>query len=348
MRGASEGWQEMVRVRLKGINKVTTRLADGRLVTYWYAWKGGPRLAGHPGSPEFVQSYQAAHQHTQKVNPAAFHFIIHGYKQSREFLGLADKTRKDYTKYILLAEEAFADLPLKALGDLRITSDFIDWRDRLSGERQRDYAWTVLMRMISWARSRGLTNYRPPSRMKRNYKADRADKIWLPEHIEVFRAVAPASLWWALVLALETGQRQGDLLRLAWSAFDGVWIQLRQQKTGRRVAIPVSEDLRATLQTIPRISTLILTSSRGRPWTSDGFRTSWGKAAKKASITGLTFHDLRGTAVTRLAEAGCTEAEIASITGHTLGSVSAILDRYLARTKGLALAAITKLDKHKK
>ncbi len=337
----------MARVRLKGINKVTTRLADGRLVTYWYAWKGGPRLTGHPGSPEFVESYYASHQNRQKVNPSAFHFVIYQYKQSREFSDLADKTRKDYTKYISLVEESFADLPMRALGDPRVTSDFLDWRDRFPGERQRDYAWSVLMRIISWARGRGLTDYRPPSRIKRSYKADRADKIWLPEHIEAFRTIAPEPLWWALVLALETGQRQGDLLRLAWSAFDGSWIQLKQQKTGRRVAVPVSEDLRATLQMIPQISPLILMSSRGRPWTSDGFRTSWAKAVKQANIEGLTFHDLRGTAVTRLAEAGCTEAEIASITGHKLGSVSAILDRYLARTKGLALAAITKLDTYK-
>ena len=89
----------------------------------------------------------------------------------------------------------------------------------------------------------------------------------------------------------------------------------------------------------------MLTSNLDRPWTSDGLRTSWYKAAKRAGITGLTFHDLRGTAVTRLAEAGCTEAEIAAITGHALKSVGAILDRYLARTKGLALAAIAKLEK---
>ena len=35
----------MVRVNLKGIAKVT---AKGR--TYWYAWRGGPRLRGEPGS----------------------------------------------------------------------------------------------------------------------------------------------------------------------------------------------------------------------------------------------------------------------------------------------------------
>src|SRR5262249_35563126 len=49
-------------------------------------------------------------------------------------------------------------------------------------------------------------------------------------------------------------------------------------------------------------------------------------------LVGLTFHDLRGTAVTRLAIAGATEAEIATITGHSLRSVRAILDtHYLAR-----------------
>ena len=338
----------MARVRLKGVNTVRARLADGRLVTYWYAWKGGPRLVGHPGSPEFVQSYEAAYRQTRKADPKTFHAIISGYKQSRDFVELADKTRKDYLQYIARVEEAFADLPLRALSDPRITSDFIAWRDQLPGARQRDYAWSVLMRIISWGRDRGLTTYRPPSRMKRTYKSDRADKIWLPQHIEEFRAVASQQLWWALVLALETGQRQGDLIRLPWKSYDGAWLQLKQQKTGRRVAIPVSQDLKMTIEAIPHLSPIILTATHGRPWTSDGFRTSWAKATKKAKITGLTFHDLRGTAVTRLAECGCTEAEIASITGHSLGSVSAILDRYLARTKGLALAAISKLDQHKK
>ena len=47
----------MVLVRLKGINSVTKRLADGTLRTYWYAWKGGPSLRGEPGTPEFTASY---------------------------------------------------------------------------------------------------------------------------------------------------------------------------------------------------------------------------------------------------------------------------------------------------
>lgn len=338
----------MVRVHLKGVNRAKMRLSDGREVVYYYAWKGGPRLCGPPGSPEFIQSYQAAV--ARRVgNPSAFHAIISGYKASRDFTDLAPKTRKDYLKYIANIETEFADLPLRALDDPRITGDLVGWRDRLPGVRQRDYAWTVLMRIISWGRDRGMTGYRPPSRLKRGYRADRADKIWLPENILAFRAVASPALWSALVLALETGQRQGDLLVLPWSAWSGDWITLKQLKTKRRVAIPVlSAELRTVLNAMPRVSPVMLTNTRGGPWTSDGFRTSWGKAAKLAGIVNLTFHDLRGTAVTRLAEAGCTTPEIASITGHSLKAVDAILDQYLSRTKGLALAAMTKLEKHRR
>jgi hypothetical protein len=59
----------------------------------------------------------------------------------------------------------------------------------------------------------------------------------------------------------------------------------------------------------------------------------------------LTFHDLRGTAVTRMAEAGCTVLEIAAITGHSLRDANAILDHYLARTESLTSATIAKLDR---
>ena len=57
-----------MRVRLKGINSRTKELAGGSEVTYYYAWKGGPRLEGKPGSPEFHASYNAAVS-TKKAPP---------------------------------------------------------------------------------------------------------------------------------------------------------------------------------------------------------------------------------------------------------------------------------------
>jgi hypothetical protein len=63
----------------------------------------------------------------------------------------------------------------------------------------------------------------------------------------------------------------------------------------------------------------------------------------------MTFHDLRGTAVTRLALVEYTEAEIATITGLSLRSVRSILDaHYLARDPALAENAIRKLESRTK
>ena len=90
------------------------------------------------------------------------------------------------------------------------------------------------------------------------------------------------------------------------------------RRAAQRVVIPVGAPLKAALDATPKRSPIILTNSDGKPWTPDGFRASWGKACKPAGVVGVTFHDLRGTAVTRLALAGCTEAEIATITGHSL------------------------------
>ncbi len=212
--------------------------------------------------------------------------------------------------------------------------------------RQADYAWVVLARVLSWGMDRGLVAANPCARGGRLYRGSRADKIWTAVDETAFLKLAPAHLHLPLLLALWTGQRQGDLLRLPWSAYDGTYIRLRQSKTGVRVVIRVGAPLKAKLDASVKRGPLILTNSEGRPWTSDGFRASWGKACKAAGIVGVTFHDLRGTAVTRLALAECTEAEIATITGHSLRSVRAIINtHYLSRDPALGDSAIRKLEK---
>jgi integrase len=337
-----------MRVRLKGINRAKVKLANGECVTYSYAWRGGPRLVGTPGSPEFIASYYAAIQSRREPDRSTFHSVIAGYKSSQDFLGLSPRSQSDYLKQIKKVEAKFADLPIAALDDARVTREFIEWRDSMAGSpRQADYAWTILMRLCSWARARGLTLYRPPERIERLYHADRSEKILEQTHLAAFLAVASEPLQRALVLALETGQRQGDLLALPWSAYDGQWIRLRQAKTGRRVNIPVTRRLRTVLDNSKRTATVILTNKRGMAWQPNAFRKAWGGACQKARITGITFHDLRGTAVTRLAEAECSDAEIAAITGHSMRDVGAILDKYLARTDKIALAAIAKLERGK-
>jgi hypothetical protein len=143
-----------MRVRLKGINSITKRLADGTTRTYWYAWKGGPALRGEPGTPEFIASYNEACARKVVLPRGTLLTILQQYQGSEDFTGLADSTRRSYVALIKGIEKQFADFPLLALTDRRTRGIFKEWRDHIatdSGRRQADYAWTVLARVLSWA-----------------------------------------------------------------------------------------------------------------------------------------------------------------------------------------------------
>ena len=152
-----------MRVRLKGVNRATKVLADGRRLTYWYAWRGGPRLDGEPGSPEFIASYNSAVGRKVTPPPGTLLSVLQGYQASEDFRQLAARTRSDYVSQIKLIEKEFGDFPLSALSDRRTRGVFMAWRDRLalSSRRQADYAWTVLARMLSWGMNRGLVAANP-------------------------------------------------------------------------------------------------------------------------------------------------------------------------------------------
>ena len=337
-----------MRVQLKGINPVKKKLADGRTVTYWYAWKGGPRLRGEKGSPEFFASYAEAMRQRATLPEGTLLALLRDYQDSSAFTGKAERTRRDYIEKIMLIEQAFGDFPIAALADPRTRGEFMGWRDRLakSSPRQADYAWSVLSRVLSWALDRGKITVNPCTRGGRVYHGNRADKIWTDAQEAAFLAANPAHMRLPLLLAAWTGQRQGDLHALPWSACDGTHIRLRQSKTGAPVVIPVAAPLKAVLDAAERMGPIILTNTDDRPWTEDGFRSSWKKAVKRAGIVGVTFNDLRGTFVTRAAMAGCTEPEIAAITGHSLRDVRSILDaHYLHRDPALAENAIRKLER---
>jgi integrase len=301
-----------MRVRLKGIHWTLAKLANGTTKIYWYAWKNGPRLYGEYGTPEFVASYNAAVAQRAPVPEGRLQSLIDGYQGSQKFLGRRERTRRDYIGQIKIIEKEFGDFPLKALAARETRGVFMDWRDRLAlkSVRQADYAWTVLALILAWAKDRGRIVVNPCEKGGRLYHGTRVDFVWSIEDEAAFLQHGPVHLHLPLLLALWTGQRQGDLLRLTWSAYDGAHIRLRQSKTGMRVQIPVGAPLKVALDEAAKSkrSPTILLNSEGRPWTPDGFRASWGKACDKARIVGVTFNDLRGTAVTRLALVDCSEA----------------------------------------
>ena len=102
------------------------------------------------------------------------------------------------------------------------------------------------------------------------------------------------------------------------------------------IRVPCTKALKSTLDAAYRRAAVILTTKTGRSYSKRYLAQQWEKTCKAAGIVDLHFHDIRGTTVTMLAEAGCTLPEIVSITGHTLRRAQDILDKYLDRTSKLA------------
>ena len=223
-----------MRVRLKGINQITKKLADGTTRTYWYAWKGGPPLHGEPGTPEFIASYNEAVASKVAAATGQAAERAAGLSGERGF----SRPRRAHASQTTSADQAdrkgVRRLPIVGADRPAHARNLHGMARQLAtiSRRQADYAWTVLARVsVLGARSRPVAA-NPCERGGRLYRGSRAEKIWTAADEAAFLARAPAHLHLALLLALWTGQRQGDLLRLPWSAYDGKHIRLRQSKGG--------------------------------------------------------------------------------------------------------------------
>lgn len=362
-----------MRLKLKGVYSNRKQLANGDYRIY-YTLRGVGALSPlpedegevfAPGTPAFMRAYNAAITAPQKARTAGtLQSIIDGYQKSHSFTSLAARTKSDYLKAIVKIETAkltdkapaLATYPLEVIEDPKIRRRFLDWRDKMakSSPRQADATLGVLRIILEWGRDRGLLSHNHATRPKKVYRADRSEKLWLPGDIEAFRAVAPAEVRLAFELALGTGQRKGDLLRLGWSSYDGERIKFRQGKRKRLVDMPVTKELKAILDDErKRAKAVTILSKNGKPWSINAagqpihFDHQWRKAIVAAGLDGLHMHDLRGTACTRLAEAGATPSEIAAMLGWTVTTVNRMLDVYQAMTAALSNSAVAKLEARK-
>lgn len=338
--------------RLKGIHTMKRKLADGTVRLHYYHRATRIPLPDDPCSPEFLAAFREAEASMRPKRPGTIALLIDRFKDSTDWAQLRESTRAIMKLNLRAAEAEFGTMPIAALEDRRCRSIFLAWHEKQARATPRaaDAKLQALQRVLSWAHDRGLAPANPIESFRRAYSSSRAEKIWLPHHVTAMENAAGPELRLALLLALHTGQRQGDLLRLTWKAFDGEAITLVQSKTRAKVYIPCTHALLAELlaaREAAKESLHILRAPNGRPWSPDAFKKAWRTAFTESGITeDLHFHDLRGTAVTMLAEAGATTPEIASITGHSIHSVERIIEVYLARTKTLATSAITKLNEH--
>jgi integrase len=101
--------------------------------------------------------------------------------------------------------------------------------------------------------------------------------------------------------------------------------------------------LRTHLETLSRKGpALTVVSLRGRPVGYDRFNARFRRICERAGVDAQA-RDLRRTAMLRMAEAGATVPQIASVSGHSIEATTRILETYLPRNRDLAAIAITRL-----
>jgi integrase len=122
-----------------------------------------------------------------------------------------------------------------------------------------------------------------------------------------------------IITAIDTAMRRGELFKLQWKEVDfigrTITITARNSKTAKARIIAMT----------PRVHQELLQLAAVAPQDGNGLvfgitdtiKKSFTGACAAAQITGLRFHDLRHTAITRMVQAGITPMEVMKISGHT-------------------------------
>ena len=273
-------------------------------------------------------------------------WVVAQYLGSDEYRDLSPGTIAYYKRYLRDVEALGSSLPFASF-TRRAVVDFIETYPR---PPQRRKASAVLKNLFKIARYYGIvaTDETAGLRLKASKPRDR---IWSDDEIARWLTAAgdeDAHMTTAFLLLQFTAQRPGDALRMTWPQYSGSVIRLRQQKTGALLDVPVHPVLRDHLNALGRSETsLTIVSYRGRPVKYINFNDRFRRIAERAEIDAQA-RDLRRTAMLRMAEAGATAPQIASVSGHSIQATQRILETYLPRNRDLAEIAIARLAEYKR
>lgn len=316
--------------------------------------------------------------------------LFEKYFESPDFQKLRASTQLGYRKSARAINAMFGDIPVRAVSR-KMVKEF-HWAYASRGKLAQANALVRVFRLalnyaeldLRWIRSN------PAARLRLKSTPPRL-VLWLPgeisELVDTADRLGLPSVADAAILALHTGQRQGDVLAMRAANVNGGRFRVATSKTGAVIDAPLTPQLERRLKVIAArkkqkgvISPeIVVTDEGGAAYNEAGdyfrhqfirvrraaavrrarrlYRTARRKgstpeqARKQAGLEAGTFIskqflDLRDTAVTRLAEAGCKLHEIMAITGHSSQSIHQILKHYLVLTGPMADKAIAKLVAH--
>lgn len=187
------------------------------------------------------------------------------------------------------------------------------------------FTWAIKKRVLP----RGTEN--PLHKVERHAEGSGVVRFLSVEERSRLLAACKVSEWprlYALVLlALTTGARRGELLRLSWADIDlgRCEAHVSTTKNGEPKVLPLVRAVAAALDTLRQadakrfvrtVNKQLVFASRIRPDQPYSFEAHWRAALRDAGIKNFRFHDLRHTCASYLAQEGASLLEIADVMGH--------------------------------
>jgi integrase len=297
-------------------------IARGKV--YYYFRKPGSariRLPGLPGSSEFMNAYQAALADMPRIEigasctvPGTISALVVAYYSSADFRDLGPTTQQ-YRRWLIEKFRAgFGSHPVGGLEAKHIGAMLT----KIAKPPMRKQWLKMLRGLMGYAVRIGIRPDDPSAGFKIKQRQSDGIRTWGEHEIEIFRHCYPlgSQARLAFELLLNTVQRRGDVIRMGRQHIRGDSISVTQQKTGAKLRLPLLPELVVAIDATPSNHLTFLTTANGKPFTAAGFGAWFRKQCNAAGLRGFSPHGLRKAGCRRLAEAGCTEKQIAAWSGH--------------------------------
>jgi len=215
-----------------------------------------------------------------------------------------------------------APMLIERYKQLRLKTKTLHKRERSPATVNRELQ--VLSKVFSMAYDNGLVETNPMRRVHKLREAPARERYLTDdEEKRLFEILVGrrAHIRPIIVVALQTGMRQGEILGMKWENvdFEQKTIYIAHTKTGRPRKLPMNKPVEVELRSLKQDASseehVFSYARTGLKLTT--FRHAWDGACTEAKISGLRFHDLRHTFATRLRAKGVHEMDIMSLLGHT-------------------------------
>ena len=305
-----------------------------------------------PGTPEFMAEYQSCldgiaaepvRPGADRFTPGSFDDLISRWYVSGEFEKIRDRTKTVYRNDIERWRRRYGSAMVCDLSPKHVVAMMAE---RLPHKTSANNLRKRLGQLMQFAISIELATSNPVRAVKPYEIEGDGHHSWTDDEIAQYEARHPLGTQARLMfdLLLWTGQRRGDVRTLGPVHVKGNRLEFYQEKRkGKKaLSIPIMAPLAESILATPTGKFTFLVTRSGTAYGRDSIGNLFAGWCAEAGLTNCSAHGLRKAAARRLAEAGCTNQEIKSWTGH---DTDAEVSRYTkaASDKTLSDAAAVRL-----